>query len=181
MKHSIFMLGHRKDDEAAVSELVGRPAARFFTLAHRIMWGVSQPDLVRIDVEAARAAVVKDPGAVRQLTFSTPSLAGQRTPRLGRCGARACGVPRQGTPTRMALSDRSRVGRRGSRARIGGSYSRPSLADTGMVPDTRHTASEQRRWNACAHRFRRPGVSECGRPLPMRSPHRSTPLARSGG
>ena len=62
MNYSIFMLGHRKDDEAAVSELVGGPAARFFTLAHRIMWGVSQPDLVRIDVEAARAAVVKEYG-----------------------------------------------------------------------------------------------------------------------
>ena len=60
MDYSIFMLGHRVGDEAAVSELVGGPAARFFTLAHRIMWGVSQSDLVQIDVEAARAAVVKE-------------------------------------------------------------------------------------------------------------------------
>jgi hypothetical protein len=33
--YSIFMLGHRVEDDAAVSELVGGPAARFFTLAHR--------------------------------------------------------------------------------------------------------------------------------------------------
>ena len=59
---SIFMLGHRVYDEAAVSELVGGLAARFFTLAQRIVWGVSQSDLVRVDVEAARAAVVKEYG-----------------------------------------------------------------------------------------------------------------------
>ena len=35
MDYSIFMLGHRVEDEAAVSELVGGPAARFYTLAHR--------------------------------------------------------------------------------------------------------------------------------------------------
>jgi len=59
---SIFMLGHRVHDEAAVSEFVGGSAARFFTLAHRIVWGVSQSDLVRVDVEAARGAVVKEYG-----------------------------------------------------------------------------------------------------------------------
>jgi hypothetical protein len=59
---SIFMLGHHVYDEAAVNELVGGPAARFFTLAHRIVWGVSQSDLVRVNVEAARAAVVKEYG-----------------------------------------------------------------------------------------------------------------------
>src|SRR6516225_3647264 len=57
---SIFMLGHQVYDESMVSELVGGPAARFFTLAQRIVWGVSQSDLVRVDVEAARAAAVKE-------------------------------------------------------------------------------------------------------------------------
>ena len=56
---SIFMLGHDIRDEAAVSELLGGPAACFFALAQRIMWGVSQSDLVRVNVAAARAAVVK--------------------------------------------------------------------------------------------------------------------------
>jgi len=59
---SIFMLGHDIRDEAAVGHLLGGPAARFFALAQRIMWGVSQPDLVRINVEAARAAVVEEFG-----------------------------------------------------------------------------------------------------------------------
>jgi hypothetical protein len=59
---SIFMLGHEIRDELAVSELLGGPAARFFALAQRIMWGVSQSDLVRVNVEAARAAVVKEFG-----------------------------------------------------------------------------------------------------------------------
>ena len=57
---SIFMLGHHVYDESMVSELVGGSAARFFSLAQRIVWGVSQSDLVRVDVEAARAAVVKE-------------------------------------------------------------------------------------------------------------------------
>jgi hypothetical protein len=56
---TIFMLGHHVYDEAAVSEVVGGPAARF---AHRIVWGVSQSDLVRVDVEAPRAAAVKEYG-----------------------------------------------------------------------------------------------------------------------
>jgi hypothetical protein len=56
------MLGHQVCDEAAVSELLGGSAARFFTLAQRIVWGVAQSDLVRVDVEAARAAVVKEYG-----------------------------------------------------------------------------------------------------------------------
>ena len=53
---SVFMLGHDIRDEAAASELLGGPAAHFFALAQRIIWGVSQPDLVRVNVAAARAA-----------------------------------------------------------------------------------------------------------------------------
>jgi len=54
------MLGHHVADEVAVSDLVGGPAARFFALAQRIVWGVSQSDLVQVDVEAACAAVVAE-------------------------------------------------------------------------------------------------------------------------
>jgi hypothetical protein len=54
------MLGHHVHEESMVSELVGGSAARFFTLAQRIVWGVSQSDLVRVDVEGARAPVVKE-------------------------------------------------------------------------------------------------------------------------
>src|SRR5215472_9715614 len=69
---SIFMLGHDIRDEAAVSELLGGPAACFFALAQRIMWGVSQSDLVRVNVAAARAAVVKKFGGARRRTSSMP-------------------------------------------------------------------------------------------------------------
>ena len=56
------MLGHHVCEEAALSELIGGSVARFFTLAQRIVWGVSQSDLVHVNVEAARAAVVKQYG-----------------------------------------------------------------------------------------------------------------------
>jgi hypothetical protein len=77
---SIFMLGHHVYDESMVSQLVGGSAARFFTLAQRIVWGVSQSDLLRVDVEAARAAVVKEfrRSPVAHLLDAFACLASQR-------------------------------------------------------------------------------------------------------
>jgi hypothetical protein len=77
---SIFMLGHQVCDESTVSELVGGSVARFFTLAQRIVWGVSQSDLVRVDVEVARAAMVKEfpRSPVAHLLDAFACLASQR-------------------------------------------------------------------------------------------------------
>jgi hypothetical protein len=57
---SIFRIGHPLEDDARLTGALGGPPARFFTLAQRISWGVTQADLVRVDVPAACRAVVDE-------------------------------------------------------------------------------------------------------------------------
>lgn len=55
---SIYLLGADTQTEWQLVDLLGGPPNRFFQLAPRIAWGISQPDLVRIDViECARRLV----------------------------------------------------------------------------------------------------------------------------
>lgn len=53
MQNSVFLLGadpeHRREVQSALG---GVPVSRFMALAQRVIWGVSQPDLVRVDVDA---------------------------------------------------------------------------------------------------------------------------------
>jgi len=47
---SVLMLGDGRADADALEALVGGPPARFFALAQRCVWGLSQADLVKVDV-----------------------------------------------------------------------------------------------------------------------------------
>ena len=51
---SSFLVGCDPVAEQRVAALIGDKPARFFALAQRIAWGVSQPDLVRVDAMRVR-------------------------------------------------------------------------------------------------------------------------------
>jgi hypothetical protein len=46
---SCFLIGRPKADEAVLEETIGGSVPRFFALAQRCVWGVTQSDLVRVD------------------------------------------------------------------------------------------------------------------------------------
>jgi hypothetical protein len=50
---SLFYLGRSRAEERALSRAAGVDLARFAVLAQRVVWGVLQPDLIRVDVAAA--------------------------------------------------------------------------------------------------------------------------------
>lgn len=50
---SCFLLGADLAAERAAAEHIGGPAPRFFSLVQRCIWGLCQPDLVRVDVARA--------------------------------------------------------------------------------------------------------------------------------
>lgn len=61
---SIHLIGKDTADEWRFVETLGGPPHRFFQLAQRIAWGITQPDLVRVDViETARRLVRSHGGA----------------------------------------------------------------------------------------------------------------------
>ncbi|MCC7537113.1 MAG: hypothetical protein IT379_12905 [Deltaproteobacteria bacterium] len=59
---SVFLLGCDVDAERALEEPLGGDAARFFVLAQRAVWGMTQPDVVRANVDAALGALIRSHG-----------------------------------------------------------------------------------------------------------------------
>ena len=57
-ERSPFFLGRTPAEVRALSEQAGADLERFCQLAQRVLWGIVQPDLIRVDVPAAAAALV---------------------------------------------------------------------------------------------------------------------------
>jgi hypothetical protein len=60
---SIHLLGKDTADEWRLVELVGGPPHRFFQLAQRIAWGITQPDLIRVDLIDTAHRLVRSHGS----------------------------------------------------------------------------------------------------------------------
>lgn len=52
-QQSVFLLGRTREEERALSAQLGIDVVEFMVQAQRIMWGLEQPDLIRVDVDAA--------------------------------------------------------------------------------------------------------------------------------
>jgi len=59
---SIYLLGTDTDEEWRLTEELGGAPRSFFKQAQRIAWGLTQPDLIRIDVLAAAERLVRRHG-----------------------------------------------------------------------------------------------------------------------
>ena len=51
MRQSIVQLARPRSADDDLAEVLGGDAERFFVLAHRVLWGVDQADMVRVDVD----------------------------------------------------------------------------------------------------------------------------------
>lgn len=58
-RNSPFLLGLRAEDVRRLEPVVGGPVAPFFALAQRCVWGVAQPDLVKVDVDEVRRRLLQ--------------------------------------------------------------------------------------------------------------------------
>lgn len=61
---SITSLGLSRAREAEQRDVLGGDPTRYYLRAQRIVWGVNQPDFVRVDVEAKLKRLLRDYGAV---------------------------------------------------------------------------------------------------------------------
>ncbi len=60
---SIYLLGKDTADEWRLYDTVGGSPKRFFQLAQRIAWGVTQPELIRVDLVATARKLVASHGS----------------------------------------------------------------------------------------------------------------------
>ncbi|MEZ4383818.1 MAG: hypothetical protein R3A79_20970 [Nannocystaceae bacterium] len=105
-RYSRFMLGADKAAEAALAAVAGvEDLPRFFVLSQRLLWGFTQADLIRVDLDAAAAQLLRefDGFFVAHLVVAFIQRSRGENVAANRALARACELAPPGHPLAYLL------------------------------------------------------------------------------